>query len=301
MASTSHAPSHIPSAPPARTVKRALRLSTMEGVAFGAFIGLGEHFILAFAVAMSGSSLEIGLLASLPGFLGSIAQLFDTRLVQLLKSRKAVVLIFALAQGLILLPLIAVVFIDSGQGVWWLVLFASLYSIFGALISPAWGSIMSQLVPGKLRGSYFSRRSRLSTLANVMSFLLAGLFLNQLVEKELWGFAVLFGAAVVARLISWALLTRLHEPDKELYQVAHASHTSNNAQRHNLRTYLLFLFCMSFAVNIASPYFTLYQLRDLGMDYLTFVALEAVSTLATLVAITHWGQATALEIVKFCS
>src|SRR5919106_493475 len=48
---------------------------------------------------------------------------------------------------------------------------------------------------------------------------------------------------------------------------------------------------MSFAVNLAGPNFTLYQLRELGMGYFTFVALEAVSAFATLFAVTHWGQA----------
>ena len=47
---------------------------------------------------------------------------------------------------------------------------------------------------------------------------------------------------------------------------------------------------MSFAVNIAGPYFTLYELRDLGMSYFTFVVLEAVSAVATLLAVTHWGR-----------
>jgi MFS family permease len=48
---------------------------------------------------------------------------------------------------------------------------------------------------------------------------------------------------------------------------------------------------MNFAVNITGPYFTLYQLRELGMGYFTFVVLEAVSAVATLFAVTHWGQA----------
>lgn len=54
---------------------------------------------------------------------------------------------------------------------------------------------------------------------------------------------------------------------------------------------MLFLFAMSFAVNVASPYFTVYQLRDIQMSYLAFAVLETVSSVATILAVTHWGQA----------
>lgn len=58
----------------------------------------------------------------------------------------------------------------------------------------------------------------------------------------------------------------------------------------NLGRYILFLFAMSFVVNIASPYFTVYQLQDLKFSYLSLAALETVSSVATIIAITHWGQ-----------
>jgi MFS family permease len=260
-------------------------------VAFGVFIGLGEHFIMAMAVAMTGGSVKLGVLASLPGILSSLAQLFDHHLVRWMKSRKRVVLVFALAQASILLPLMGLALTNPPGGIWWLVFFASLYSIFGALIGPAWGSIMAQAVPDKLRGSYFSMRSRLSTLANVVTFLLAGLFLNQLVEKELWGFAALFASAAVARFVSWLFLTQLYEPPEPPLALANHRNGQLAASPNGMLKYLLFLFCMSFAVNIAGPYFTLYQLRELGMGYFTFVALEAVSAVATLFAVTHWGHA----------
>lgn len=181
-----------------------MRFANYEGMAYGAFLGFGDHYIVAYAVALQSNSLQLGILCSLPGFLASVAQLWDADLSRLMKSRKAVVMTFALLQGAMLLPMLWLAFSFSGNEGWWLIFFASLYSAFGALVSPAWGSLMAEVVPDYLRGRYFALRGSLSTLATIATFLAGGIFLNLLVQKALWGFALLFGAALLARVVSWA-------------------------------------------------------------------------------------------------
>lgn len=274
-------------------IKKALRFSTAEGMAYGAFLGFGENFLVAYAIALYANNLQIGLLCSLPGFLASLAQLWDVEIVRLMKSRKSVVLTFSILQGLMFLPIISLAFFFRDNQAWWLMLFAALYSIFGALVSPAWGSLMADIVPLNLRGRYFSLRGSLSTLINIITLLAGGIFLNILVRKALWGFAILFGAAILARLISWLLLTRLYEKpglEKESGHIK-AQDFSKGLLSTNLGKYILFLFAMNFAVNIASPYFTVFQLKDLSLSYLQFAILQVISSIFTILAISHWGRA----------
>ncbi len=279
--------------PTVEKVKNALRFSTAEGMAYGAMLGFGDYYIVAYAVALQTNSFQIGVLCSLPGFLASLAQLWDVELVRHLKSRKALILICALLQGLMFLPILGLVFLPSASNGWWLIVLATVYSASGALVSPAWGSIMAEVVPEHLRGKYFSLRGSLSTLASTVTFLAGGIFLNFLARKALWGFALLFGAAFLARLTSWGLLTRLYEMPLHNKPPDHVQ-TSDFARTlasTNLGKYMLFLFCMSFAVNIASPYFTVYQLQYLKLSYFAFAALGTASSVATLVTITCWGRA----------
>lgn len=273
-------------------IKTALRFSTAEGVAYGTFLGFGDHYLVAYAVALQTNNLQIGILCSVPGFLASLAQLWDVQLVHLFKSRKAVIFTFALLQGLMLLPIMAITFLSMSNPGWWLILFATLYSVFGALTTPAWGSLMAEVVPDSLRGKYFARRGALSTLATIISFMAGGIFLNILIQKSLWGFAALFGAALLARLISWVLLSRLYEvPSKGKTQGQFkAGSFTRDLVSTNLGRYLIFLFAMSFVVNIASPYFTVYLLRDLKFNYIYFAGLDTISSIATVIAITHWGK-----------
>jgi MFS family permease len=152
---------------------------------------------------------------------------------------------------------------------------------------------MAEVVPDNLRGKYFSVRGSLSTLTNTISFLAGGIFLTFLAHKALWGFAILFGAAFVARISSFGLLTKLFEfPQKEKPQEkSKSSDFARSLTSTNLGKYMFFLFCMSFAVNIASPYFAVYQLQNLKMSYFMFAALGTASSVATLFTITRWGRA----------
>ena len=274
-------------------VENALRFSTAEGMAYGAVMGFGDNYIVAFAVALQVQNYQIGILCSVPGFLASLAQLGDVALLRRFKSRKSLVLVFALLQGLMFLPMLGLTFFPSASDGWWLILFATIYSISAALVSPVWGSIMAEVVPEHLRGRYFSLRGSLSTLANTVSFMAAGVFLTFLAHKELWGFAILFGAACIARLISCGLLTRLFEiPQKPRPQEQiKTNYASRGLWSTNLGKYMLFIFCMSFAVNIASPYFAVYQLHDLKFSYFTFAVLGTASSVATLATMPGWGRA----------
>ena len=273
-------------------VENALKFSTAEGMAYGAVMGFGDNYIVAFAVALQTSNFLIGILCSVPGFLSSLAQLWDVALIRRFKSRKSLVLVFAFLQGLMFLPMLGLTFFPSASDGWWLVLFTTIYSISSALTSPIWGSIMAEVVPDHLRGRYFSLRGALSTLSNTICVMAAGIFMTFLAHKALWGFAILFGAAFLARMVSCGLLTKLFEmpPKLQPQNQSKAGNFTRGLWSTNLGRYMLFLFSMSFAVNIASPYFAVYQLHDLKLSYFTFAALGTASSIATLLTISRWGR-----------
>jgi MFS family permease len=127
----------------------------------------------------------------------------------------------------------------------------------------------------------------------VVSFAAGGVFLHLLVDRALWGFALLFGLGFASRVASFGLLSHLYEmPAAATSRVSRSAAVSmRGLWTSNLGRYMLFLFAMSFAVNLSGPYFTVYLLRDLGVSYLMFTVLHALNPLANLVAVTFWGRA----------
>jgi MFS family permease len=47
---------------------------------------------------------------------------------------------------------------------------------------------------------------------------------------------------------------------------------------------------INFATNLSGPFFAVYMLRDLKFDYLTYVAINATATIATITFLTRWGK-----------
>jgi MFS family permease len=155
-------------------IKRALPFSTIEGMAYGGNVGLGEYFTGAYAVALGATNTQMALLTSLPNFVGALAQAPSASLARLLGSRKRVVIPFAILQGGMWLPTLAAGWVLRDQQAVWLIGFVVLYTTFGALVTPVWSSIMAEVVPRPLRGHYFGARTRWATLATVVTSLTGG-------------------------------------------------------------------------------------------------------------------------------
>ena len=286
-------PDQTPASSHREEIKAALRYSTVDGMAYASMIGFGEHYIVAYAVALRATSLQIGLLCAAPSLLAALAQTKSADMARALGSRKAIVLIFALLQGLMWLPIMVIPFVFATSPGWWLIAFVTMYTAFGAVVTPCWASTMAEVVPDRLRGEYFGRRGSLSTLASIIVFLVAGIFLYYFTGELLVAFAALFGAAFFSRLVSWVFLTKLPEfsPTVKKEEPLKPGAFVKVLTGTNLGRAMAFLILMSFVVNIASPYFAVYMLRDLGLSYLAFAILETCSSVATLLTLTHWGEA----------
>lgn len=276
-----------------RRIERALKLSTVEGMAYGGVQGTGEHFANPYAVALGASNTQLAVLASGSSFLGALAQSVAPALVGLMGNRKRLVVVFAWISGLVWLPVIAVGYLPGGNVVPWLIACLALYAVVSAVVSPAWGSIMAQVVPDHIRGRYFGRRSRWSTLANMLSFLVAGGLLYLLRDRGLLGFVLVFGMAFLFRMVSVGLLTTLEElpTGPKGGERDGLSAFFRQLWSTNLGRVMLYLFSVNFVVNLAGPFFVPYMLRNLNMNYLVFTILEMASILAALWSVTHWGAA----------
>ena len=58
-------------------IQKSLRYSIFDGAFSAAMIGFGESFFVPFALFLKATSIQIGVLSSLPQALGSLLQLFS--------------------------------------------------------------------------------------------------------------------------------------------------------------------------------------------------------------------------------
>jgi len=276
-------------------VRKSLRYSIFDGAFSASMIGFGESFFVAFGLFLKSTTLQVGLLSSLPQALGSMLQFFSNGLIRAFGSRKRLVVTAALLQGLMYVP-VALVFFFEEFRVQQLILFACLYWAFGMILGPAWNSWMGDLVSEDRRGAYFGRRSNITGTATFVAILAAGYILQQCggsIQKQYTGFVLIFLLALTSRMISVLFLSKQYEPVYEVPREAEFGFLEflQQARFRNYGLFVLYLGLMNFAVFMSVPFFTPYMLQDLHLSYLTFTMVNAAAILVKMLSMPVWGHA----------
>jgi MFS family permease len=273
-------------------VKKSLRFSVLDGSANAASSGLTQDYISPFALALKATTVQIGLLSSLPNLATALLQLAAPRLSEEEGGRKRLILRAVFVQALLWAPILLIPYFFPGQKAWWLVALFTLSAVAGSIASTAWWSLMADLVPPGMRGRYFGLRGRICGVVSLVFFIIGGLVLHFSGTDVFVGFAILFGGAMLFRLASWYFLSRMYDPpiltgwwDRHSLPDMVGTLVSSNLGR-----FILYSSLMNFATYLASPFFAVYMLRDLSFSYLTYAGLTVASSLSTLVFLTFWGR-----------
>jgi MFS family permease len=273
-------------------VRRSLKFSVLDGSAYAAMLGLTQNYITPLALALKATTAQIGLLASIPNLVVAVSQLAAPDLSRKAGSRKGFILPVVFLHALMFIPLALVPFVFQNSPVWWLICFITVSAVLGSISNPAWGSMMADLVPIRLRGRFFSARGRIAGIITLVFTFAAGGILQLLTETRFIGFAILFGGAALFRLVSFFFLSRMYEPepsdvkevDTNLLQMARGLGSSN------LGRFTFYVALLTFGTNLASPFFAVYMLRDLNFNYATFTVVVSSAAVANLVFLTFWGR-----------
>lgn len=277
---------------------KARRNSIKEGSFSSIKTALGDNYIVPFAVAINSSNFLIGMISSISGLVGPISQWFSSRLIEKYK-RKKIITTATLYESLAWIPLILISFLfykgilTSFLPLLFLIFF-SLYIIIANITNPAWFSWTGDLVDEDYRGKWFSKRNFILGIVSIIFTIMAAFFLDLLKKQGyiLFGFMVLFFLALVARLISRQYFKKTYEPKLILKKADHFSFFEfiKKAPKNNFGRYVLFKTMMVFTVFIASPFFTVYMLRNLNFSYVTFMLIVLSQTFFGILTVKQWGK-----------
>lgn len=307
-----------------KKVKDSLRFAFLEGAPAGIALGIMDNFVNPLAVALGASNIQIGVLNSLPRLFVSLSQLKTADLVERVGSRRRLIVPAVFLHALSFLPialipfLVANTLLPPGVALPLLTLGYVWCMVSAHFAGPAWGSMLSDLVPVRKRGSYFGRRERLLGFVSVLSVFLAGYYLNwseasasgglpTKKEAALFGFFIVFLVAGSARAISGYLMTLIYEPPLRIKEEHYFSFWDflRRAPEGNFGRYVAFVAVIHFAVLMSGPFFSVFMLRDLGFSYLTYSLLVGVAQTFALLSGPFWGKYADkvgnLRVLRICS
>jgi MFS family permease len=275
-------------------VERSLRHSIWDGVFFSSMVGAAETYFSAFGVFLKATTAQIGVLASLPPLLASFAQLLSAWLGRRTGHRRQIIVWGAILQTVTLFPLALLPLAFPEYGATALIICAIVYFFGPNLGGPQWGSLLGDLVPEARRGRFFALRTQLSSLASFTSLIVAGLVLEAFDQNGLTygGFLTIFGVAAGLRIVSAYHLSQMYDPPGHVAALEAPWHRDlwQGLRETDLLRFSGFNACMQFAVAIASPFFTLYMLRDLGFSYVEFMINTAASVCVQFLTLNRWGR-----------
>ncbi|MBI4448558.1 MFS transporter [Candidatus Woesearchaeota archaeon] len=265
-----------------------LRASTLEGIFGAAMSGLTTSFVAPLAIAMGAGASSIALLASLPGLVGSWAQIGATHILDFIPDRRRVIITSSLAQALVWMPLAILPFMTSRIPL--LIAFVCLHAMLANLYQPLFTSLIGDIVPQDKRGYFFARRNKYITLVTFLAMLTAGTILTDL--EGFIGFAIIFGSAAIAQLISTYFKARLDNPPQTQTTGAAFGIIDflTKGRSTDFGRFVLFVSLLKFSVNIAAPFLAIYMLTTLGLDYLTFTIILSSSVIFKYLTMDIWGS-----------
>jgi len=261
----------------------------------------GGIFLIGFALKiLKAGPQQIGILASLPIFAGVI-QIFGAYIIEKTGRKKmvwlpSIVISRVLWILIIMLPL-PVFSVLEDLDIWILVAVFALSSLFGSLSYVAWVSWMSDLVPEDIRGTYFGKRNMVNYACGMIAMLLGGKFISmwesRFSERNPYGFPILFLTGLLAGLVAAWVFSRIPEEPESTKKEKNAGFDFSVFSRPlKDRNFLTLTFCFSFltfAIQIAAPFYGVYMIENLKIDFSTITLFGVFSTLAAVFMMKIWG------------
>ena len=278
-----------------RQITNGLNLVIKEGMATEAMSALtGGTFLVAMAILLGASNMQIGVLAALPSF-SSLFQLVAVKLLQKYNNRRIISVIsnvFARLPLLIIgvLPLI----FTKSTSIEVLIFLLFFHYFFGSVAGANWNSWMKDLVPEKKLGSYFSQRTRLTQTLNVFLSLTIALLLDYVKRThpgiQLVTYSYMFiGGGILGLFGTW-LLSKTPEPASYLAKENLFKLFKKPLMDKNFRNLLIFNSFWSFSLNIATPFFTVYMMRTLNLPLSYIICFGILGQIAGIFAVKIWGR-----------
>ena len=274
--------------------ERGLQRLVIEALFSNTTAALTTGVVLtAFALHLGANNSTIGLLAALP-FLTQLAQLPAIALIERLRQRKKIAVLSSIV-GRSMLGVMALAPFAGALALAGLVTATFVLCALGAVGGCAWNSWMRDLAPEDRMGRIFARRTLYATITSLLAGLGAALALEWTPEasrgRDL-AFAGLYAAGCAAGLFSAWIVARMPEP--KMPEIEHGKTALFSQLRRplgdiNFRRLIVFLGTWQFAINFATPFFTVYLVRQLGYDMTVVMGLSIASQLANAVALRNWG------------
>lgn len=243
---------------------------------------------------LGANDFQLGLLAAIP-FAASVMQIFLSYIIERHRNRRFLFLFLGLLGRFFWIPIGLVPYLfpnfSPDLRIWLVVVFVVMVYSGNSSVGLGFGSLMGDLVPLRIRGSYFSARQMISLASGVVMGLLISALIDQVGQI---GYTIALVLAGITQLMDISCFFMVKWPPMAEEESPRISLFSMIAQVFANRKFvkvIVFYSIWLFAVNVAGPFWNVYMIEDLHMSF-TQMSLytQIISNITTVLIISRWGR-----------
>jgi MFS family permease len=276
--------------------EKGRRLFIYEGSFAGGIFSLTSGAFLAGLASFMGASDEFnGIIGAIPVFAG-VAQSFSSLVFEKLERRKFLVSIMCLMFRVLLGIMFFIPFVFKKSATRLLAL-AAIYGIayvLAAFITPAASNWIVSLTPDSIRGKYLAKKDAYSlafiTILTIIFGKLLDIFKGENLESL--GFGILGVIIVGLALINFYFLSSIKEPKvtKASKEIKLKDVFIKPLIDKKFKLIIILFLIWNIALQIAGPFFSVYMVTGLELDYLYIMLMGVISSLVRVIVVPYWGR-----------
>ena len=266
-------------------IKKALRLSLIEGAGASVFLILIQGFVFTkIALEFGVDELLLGFLMGIQ-LLSQVFQIFVPMIINRLQRRKPFVIIFvAISRAFWPLLLLISVLGWANQEIF--ITIISLSFIFGAFAGNAWTSWMRDLIPDNKMGSFFGLRNLINTVVSLVFTWVFSRILEH--NPNIHGVRIVILIGFICALWSLFFLYKQYDPPLKDVQSGNLFKIVVS-DKNNIRL-MVFGGFWNFAILFTAPFFSYHQIENLNMSFSFLGYLSITLSGVMILTVILWGK-----------
>ncbi|MEH7391875.1 MFS transporter [Bacillus sp. JJ1474] len=274
------------------TLKANEKLSIRNGIATTIVLNISNNYFPLFAISVLGATnYQVGLISSLPQFVGMFAMLIGSIILSKLEEKKKFTAYSFLAARLFLIAMFFVIYLPVEYRSWAFVLLVGFMNLPGSFANLSWQSFIGDLIPDERRSGFFSDRNKMMTIVGMISTFLIGILLQQFDKSNALPFQLLFICAFLFGLLEVYYL--LKHKEKKTDKKIEKKKLNLGLQVYKHKPFVYFLVCclfFNFGWQMAWSLFSIYQIKYAGATAFWISLFTVSNQIAQIASFKWWGR-----------
>lgn len=250
-----------------------------------AYENAAVYFMTAYALLLGAGNLTIGLLGAATYVAIMLSEIPGAKLVEYMSRRRLCSIFPAIAKlGWIIVILAPTI---HPANPFLLIIPAYLLTRFlEFLADPSYNSLLADLIDEKIRGEFIGQRNKIMNLVGIAISVTLGIFLNY--QGTINGFSTVFAIGAVFGLMASTRISRILEPP---YNDNHHHKLSEFFMLDSgFKKFILLTALFNFSVMLASPFFSVFLLKDLQVSYSMLALIDAIALITKILMFKPVGK-----------